>query len=177
MAGRGLTLLEEAEARIVFADSILYHRVRVVENARWTNALPRMRGWFTDHSLPAADNAVALGYTTYFPRPLRSSPGALAASQFGDFGWLIHELAHVWQAERIGPRYALQALGLQLRIGRDVYSYGGEPAVLAAIDAGRSVADFNVEQQAEIARDYYVRRRMGIDTHGWEPLIAAFRAR
>jgi hypothetical protein len=177
MAGRGLTPLEEAEARIVFADSILYHRVRVVENAGWTNALPRMRGWFANHPLPAADNAVALGHTTYFPRGLQSSPGALAEGRLGDFSWLIHELAHVWQAERIGPRYALQALGLHLSIGRDIYSYGGETAVLAATEAGRTVADFNVEQQAEIARDYYVRRRMGIDTLGWEPLIAGFRAR
>jgi hypothetical protein len=177
MPGRGLTPLEEAEARIVFGDGILYHRVHVVENAGWTNALDRLGGWFAAHPLPAADNAVALGHTTYFPRRLLTSPGALADSWLGDFAWLIHELAHVWQAERIGARYVGQALSLHLRARGMVYGYGGEPAVLAAIEAGRHLAAFNVEQQAEIARDYYGRRRLGIDTDEWEPLIAGFRAR
>jgi hypothetical protein len=177
MARRRLTPLEEAEARIVFGDGILYTRVHVVENAGWTNALSRLRGRFAAHPPPPADNAVALGHTTYFPRRLRSSPGALADNRLGDFAWLIHELTHVWQAERIGARYVGQALSLHLRARDDVYGYGGEPAVLAAIEAGRHLAAFNVEQQAEIARDYYVRRRLGINTHEWEPLIAGFRSR
>jgi hypothetical protein len=177
MVRRGLTPIEEAEARIVFADGIRYHRVRVVENAGWTNALARARDWLTHHSLPAADNAIAIGHAAYFPRALQSSAKLLADGQLGDFAWLIHELAHVWQAERIGARYALQALSLHLRMGRDVYNYGGEAAVLAAIEARRNLSAFNLEQQAEIARDYYSRCRLGLDTRDWEPLIAGFRAR
>jgi hypothetical protein len=177
MAGRGLRPLEEAEARMVFADGILYPCVRVVEDAGWTNIPPRIYAWFADRSRPVADNAIAIGHTAYFPRDLQSSAETLASGQIGDFAWLIHELTHVWQAQRIGARYALQAIGLHLRAGREVYAYGGEPAVLAAIEDGRNLSAFDVEQQAEIARDYYVRRRLGIDTHSWEPLIAGFRAR
>jgi len=177
MAGRGLSSLEEAEARIVFADSILYQRVRVDEHATWTNTLPRVGSWLTGAPRPAADNAVALGHHLYFPRRLHTSAESLAGGRLGDFAWLIHELAHVWQAERIGAQYALKALSLHLRVGRNVYGYGGEAAVLAAIEAGRDPGAFSVEQQAEIARDYYARRRLGIDTVDWEPLIAGFRAR
>jgi len=177
MARRRLTPLEEAEAQIVFANAIRYERVQIVESAGWTNDLPRVRGWLAGHPPPSADNAIALGHTAYFPRDLQSSYGALAAGQLGDFAWLIHELAHIWQAERIGARYALQALSLHLRIGRDVYSYGGETAILTAIEAGRNLEAFNVEQQAEIARDYYVRRRRGMSVQAWEPLVASFRAR
>jgi hypothetical protein len=177
MARRRLTPLEEAEARIVFADAIHYERVQVVESAGWTNALPRVSGWLAGRPHPTADNAIALGHTTYFPRHLQSSHGALAAGQLGDFAWLIHELAHVWQAERIGARYALQALSLHLRIGQDVYSYGGETAALTAVEAGRNLEAFNIEQQAEIARDYYVRRRRGMNIQAWEPLVAGFRTR
>jgi hypothetical protein len=175
MGKRGLSPLEEAEARLIFADGILYSRVCVVENASWTNVVPRLRIWLGDSLQPAADNAIAIGHTAYFPRELRSSALALADGQIGDLAWLIHELTHTWQAERMGARYALQALGLHLRGGRGVYSYGGETAILAAIEAGRGLSAFNVEQQAEIARDCYIRRRLGMGTEAWEPLIAEFR--
>jgi len=176
MTSRGLTLLEQAEARLVFASGILYQRVRVVESARWANALPRLQAWLAYQPPPHADNALALGHRLHFPRPLRTSAHSLAAGDLGDFAWLIHELAHVWQAERIGPRYAWEALGLHLRIGPEVYRYGGETAVLAAADGGQNLAAFNIEQQAEIARDYYLRRRLGMGTQAWEPVAAAFRA-
>jgi hypothetical protein len=48
---------------------------------------------------------------------------------------------------------------------------------VAAIEAGRNLAAFSVEQQAEIARDYCMRRRLGMNTQAWEPLVTAFRAR
>ncbi len=160
----------------MFAGGILYPRVRVVESARWANALPRLQARLANQPPPSGDNAMALGHRLNFPRPLRTSVDSLAAGDLGDFAWLIHELAHVWQAERIGPRYAWQALGLHLGAGPGVYRYGGETAVLAAADGGQNLAAFNVEQQAEIARDYYLRRSLGMDTQAWESVAAAFRA-
>jgi hypothetical protein len=177
MASRSLTPTEQAEAQLVFGDGLTYGRVRVAESAGWTNALPRIRGWFSGHPLPAADNAVTLGHTTYFPRRLHTTLEALTTGHFGDFAWLIHELTHAWQAERIGARYLTQALSIQLRRKGNVYDYGGEAAVLAAVEAGTYLKAFNVEQQAEIARDYYARRKVGLDTSGWEPLIDRFRVR
>jgi hypothetical protein len=177
MARRGLTVLEEAEARIVFADGILYHRVHIVENAGWTNALPQVHGRFAGDPPPIADNAIALGHHIYFPRQLHTSAESLAANELGDLAWLIHELAHVWQAERIGARYLVQALWNHLNSKGRVYDFGGEPAIVAAIEAGQNLAAFSVEQQAEIAREYCIRRRLGMDTHAWEPLVTAFRAR
>ncbi len=175
MASRSLTPTEQTEAQVVFGDGLAYDRVRVAENAGWTNALPRLRGWFSGHSLPIADNAVTLGSTAYFPRRLRTSLESLAAGQFGDFAWLIHELTHAWQAEHIGARYLTKAMGVQLRSKGNVYDYGGESAVFAAVRAGTFLRDFDVEQQGEIARDYYLRRKRGVDASGWEPLMAAFR--
>jgi len=177
MASRSLTPIELTEARIVFGDGLAYGRVRVAESAGWTNALPRLRGLFSGRTLPIADNAVTLGSTTYFPRRLRTSLDSLAAGQFGDFAWLIHELTHAWQAEHIGARYLTKAIGIQLRGKGNVYDYGGESAVLAAVEAGTLLRAFDVEQQGEIARDYYLKRKRGLDASGWEPLMAAFRLR
>ncbi len=175
MASRNLTPTEQTEARIVFADGLEYARVRVAESAGWTNALLRLRGWFSGHPLPIADNAVTLGSTSYFPRRLHTSLETLAAGQFGDFAWLIHELTHAWQAEHIGASYLTKAIGVHLRSKGNVYDYGGEPAVFAAVRAGTLLRGFDVEQQGEIARDYYLRRKRALDTTGWEPLMAAFR--
>jgi len=177
MASRTLTPTEQTEARIVFGDGMTYARVRIAENAGWTNTLPRLRGWFSGHTLPILDNAVTLGSTLYFPRGLQTTLDSLAAGQFGDFAWLIHELTHAWQAEHTGARYLTKALGLHLRSKGNVYDHGGELAVLAAIEAGTLLQGFHVEQQGEIARDYYIKRKRGVDAVGWEPLMAAFRSR
>ncbi len=174
MSSRRLTPLEEAEARTVFADGILYHRVHIEENAGWTNALPRVHGWLAGHPQPLGDNAIALGHHLFFPRRLRTSLESLAAGDLGDLAWLIHELTHVWQAERIGWRYLGLALWVHLRHRETAYDFGGEPAMMAAMDGRRPLRSFNVEQQAEIARDYYVRRRQGIDTHEGDVPIAKF---
>jgi hypothetical protein len=177
MGSRSLTPIEQTEAQLVFGDGLAYGRVRIVETAGWTNALPRLQGWISGHALQAADNAVTLGRSVCFPRKLHTTIESLAAGHFGDFAWLIHELTHAWQAEHIGARYLTQALRVQLRNTGNVYDYKGEPAVFAAVEAGRMLRAFDVEQQAEIARDYYLRRKRGVEVSGWEPLMAAFRHR
>jgi protein-disulfide isomerase-like protein with CxxC motif len=84
----------------------------------------------------------------------------------------MHELTHAWQAERTGVRYLLQALQAQMKLGPQVYEYGGESAVRAATAAGKTLAEFNVEQQAEIARDFYMHGRHGLDVSAWMPFAA-----
>jgi hypothetical protein len=46
----------------------------------------------------------------------------------------------------------------------------------AAIARHASLSDFNPEQQADVARDYYLRRKVNASTAAWEPFIAELRA-
>jgi hypothetical protein len=64
----------------------------------------------------------------------------------GERGWFVHELAHVWQARR---GVVLAAAKLKA-LGREAYDYRWEP--------GKSLSDYNIEQQAEIARHLYLAR-------------------
>jgi hypothetical protein len=177
MAWRALTALEVAEARTLFGDGLGYAKVRLLEEARWTNVPARLQAWLARSSTPLPDNAIALGHRLYFPRPLRTSAAALASGDLGDMAWLIHELTHVWQTERIGMRYAWQALGLLVRMGAKAYGYGGEAAVRSAVLDGRGLQAFHVEQQAEIARDAYLARRLGASAAGWDGVAAHFHTR
>jgi len=38
-----------------------------------------------------------------------------------------------------------------------------------------SLTDFNPEQQGDIVRDYYLRRKIGLATAAWEPFVAELR--
>jgi len=172
MASRRLTPTEQAEAWSVFGEAVEYARVRVYEDAGWTNALPRLHARLARRPAPSADNAVTLGHRVSFPRRLDTAVEATAAGRFADFGWLMHELTHAWQAERIGVRYLLQALQAQVRLGEQVYDYGGEEGLRRATGAGFGLRGFNVEQQAEIARDLYMRRKHGLDVSAWMPFAA-----
>ena len=172
MASRRLTPTEQAEAWSVFGEAVEYARVRVYEDAGWTNALPRLHARLARRPAPSADNAVTLGHRVSFPRRLDTAVEAIAAGRFADFGWLMHELTHAWQAERLGVRYLLQALQAQVRLGEQVYDYGGEEGLRRATGAGFGLRGFNVEQQAEIARDLYMRRKHGLDVSAWMPFAA-----
>lgn len=176
MAWRSLTPTERSEAAFVFSKAIDLERVRIAEDARWTNALPRLWARLRSMARPASDNAITLGHRVCFPRPLATSPQDLADGRWSDFGWLVHELTHVWQAERIGPRYLWRALRAQIREGEAVYDYGGEDGLREATLSGLGLAGFTVEQQAELARDYYLRRRRGADVKAWAPVVAELSA-
>ena len=65
---------------------------------------------------------------------------------------VVHELTHVYQYERAGSVYIGQAIHAQATIG---YGYGGGPGLVADKAAGKHYRDYNREQQAQIAQDYY----------------------
>lgn len=69
---------------------------------------------------------------------------------------VVHELAHVVQYERAGGRYMWEALRAQTLLD-DAYDYGGAEGLVAARRAARHFSEFNREQQAKIAQDYYAR--------------------
>lgn len=84
---------------------------------------------------------------------------------------VLHELVHVYQYERAGSRYFVEALLAQRREG---YSYGGAEGLHLAHLHGRRLRDFNREQQAQIVQDYFVHHDE-VDRTAYEPFIAELR--
>lgn len=65
----------------------------------------------------------------------------------------IHEMVHVWQFQTHGSVYIPRALWAQrTEMG---YNYGGIQGLRMAVLQGRSLTDFNYEQQADIISDYF----------------------
>jgi hypothetical protein len=174
MPKRKLTSSELVEARLVFGAGLDYERVRVSEGSYFPNFIADL-GALLQRRKRTWDNAVTLGNTSYFPRPLRTSEEALA-HESTDMAWLIHELTHQWQFQTAGWRYLTEALHVQLTLGMAGYDYRekhGSPreALRAARGANRRFADYNREQQGDITRDYYVARKRGEDVGDWEPFL------
>jgi Domain of unknown function (DUF4157) len=67
---------------------------------------------------------------------------------------VVHELTHVFQYERAGSVYLGEAIHAQATIG---YGYGDGAGLVTAKNSGKHYRDFNREQQAQIAQDYYKR--------------------
>jgi hypothetical protein len=180
MPRRLLTDLERAEAGLVFGDGLDYTRAWVWENTRWPN-------WIADvgaalHRYKRTwHNAVTLGNISYFPVTLRTAPETLASGDIADMSWLMHELTHQWQFQRLGWVYLWRALRVQLGDGPRSYNYQAhhpskEEALHAARAAGKALIHFNMEQQGDIARDYYLALKQGRDVSAWTPLVAEFRS-
>jgi GGDEF domain-containing protein len=67
---------------------------------------------------------------------------------------LNHELTHTFQDTRskdINPAAPVE------QSGRRAYDYGGVKGLEEALNKGKTISDFNYEQQAEIVKDYKVR--------------------
>jgi hypothetical protein len=86
---------------------------------------------------------------------------------------VVHELVHVLQFERVGSRYAGEALGAQEGSG---YEYGGPDGLARARAEGLTLAGFNREQQGQIAQDYFRTLQDGGDLSAYEPFIADLRS-
>jgi len=117
---------EKKLARPIFGKSINYQRVRVDEYAF------------------AGPRQFRLCYVSFYGI---NSWGKM------DNSLLIHELAHVWQYQKLGIVYIPRALAAQR--SPEGYDYGGAAGLREAQLAGRSFRDFNLEQQADILSDYF----------------------
>jgi hypothetical protein len=93
---------------------------------------------------------VPFGRTVIFAnwRAARDFAHAKSAAQ----GWFLHELTHVWQA----ARGVTLAFAKTKAIGKKAYTF--TPHAHAAL------ADYNIEQQAEIARCLFHARRHEVST-------------
>lgn len=72
---------------------------------------------------------------------------------------VVHELTHVYQYERTGTVYIGQAIHAQVAGGG--YDYGGPEGLVRDQEAGKHFRNYNREQQAQIAQDYYRRILQG----------------
>jgi len=170
---RHLLPFERAEADLVFGTALDYERVIVVEDAGWPDTIARLAARLRG-SPPPSHNAVTLGNHIYFPVQLQTRTGSLDAPALNDMAWLVHELTHVWQYQHSGPVYIFQALWVQIKLGPQAYGYGWENGLRQAALDGCTLADFNREQQGEIARHFYFRTRQGQDVSAWLPFAAQF---
>jgi hypothetical protein len=161
-----------AQAMLIFGDTIRWEHVRIVESASWPRSLAAVSARW-QRNPPPAENAVTLWHRIYFSRRLRTDLQG-DALQSSDLGWLIHELTHVWQFERQGLRLLFDAILLHLRPGQDPYDYGGKGGLQAATTPPDLNA-FNLEQQADIAQDFFLALTTRQDTQAWEPYVLRFR--
>jgi hypothetical protein len=88
---------------------------------------------------------------------------------------LVHELTHTRQYERAGSVYISQGLGVQRRLGKKAYDYGGPDGLHKHLAAGKRYCDYNREQQGQIAQDYCALVEAGEDTVAYEPFIQELR--
>ena len=113
-------------ARTVFGNSINYRRVRIDEHAICG---PRQYRF-----------AYVSFYTINSWGPMHNS-------------FLLHELTHVWQYERLGAVYIPRALRAQF--SEPGYNYGGASNLRNQLEAGNDFSTFNLEQQGDIVSDYF----------------------
>ncbi len=171
MSKRDLTPREQGEAFLVFGKNLDYSRVVVHENVRWTNWIGRIGARLRGQP-PAGANAVTLLNHICFPRALRDlTAGTDSPAVRVDTAWLIHELTHVWQYQKLGLGYVLRTVWLHLRARSDIYSYGGEDALVECVENDSGFLSFNQEQQGEITRDYYLRLKKNSERSAWIPFI------
>jgi hypothetical protein len=148
---RKLTQVEEQEARKVFGNSVNYRRVHIDENS-----LVAMLG-------AKKHKCLGMGITSFrtinFNKRIKAAPGS------SDMKWLIHELTHVSQMEHVGSRYMIEASYARLTEGYG-YVLGAKP----------HFRNYNREQQASIAADYYIARVSGRSTVAYDSYIAELQA-
>ena len=140
MPRRLLSATERAEAEVVFGAGLDYTRVFVVENTPLPN-------WIADIGRSPKPNAITLGSVSYFPEMLQITGADIQNKNLRAITWLMHELTHQWQFQRLGWGYLTRALWVQVAKGQKSYPY--------RLEDGRRLMDFNMEQQGDIARDYY----------------------
>jgi uncharacterized Zn-binding protein involved in type VI secretion len=135
---RGLTPGEIEMATLVFKDAIDYGVVKVHQG-----------GLF---GLPTAKNtAMTPNGEIFFPEQAYQVDFSVAENK--DKIWFIHELVHVWQYQ-LGYGVKWHALDLAIRGG-----YGSNATAydydLDGVDAGKTLAEFNMEQQGELISHYF----------------------
>ncbi len=161
------------EARLVFGKSLNYKRLIVHECTDWTNAIDNV-GRILKRMPPRANhirNAITLGNELFFPIELPKK--LIPQGESGDvyMPWLIHEMTHAWQFQHLGWRYLILALRAQTKEGKNAYKFGGAKGLKSRSQEGWNIDRFNLEQQGDITRSYYVALKTGKTLDAWNPFV------
>lgn len=157
----------------VFGDSLDYDRVRIHECATWTDFIDTV-GRKIKKQAPLQEgehNAITLGNHCFFPVELPSELVPVGHSQSYKLDWLVHELTHAWQYQKMGWIYLFKAVYAQIKAKAEAYNFGGEEGLLKSRQKNKPFKDFNPEQQGNITQAYYVRKRAGKNVDAWDPYI------
>ncbi len=147
---RSMTEWEIRQAKRVFGNAIDYSKVTLAE------------GSISAKIGAAGGYARTVGNTVYLP------PGGSR-----DMAWIVHELTHVWQYQTTGWTYAPKAIWAQMTEGYS-YTESGKTAEQSLKDAraaGKTLYDYNKEQQGDIISDYYRHLQKREDISAWQPFI------
>lgn len=136
---RPLTAGEVALARQVFGNSICYDKVGITDG----KFMP-----FQPKGTAMAPDGNLYMYGCYHADYSAMPP--LTQSHF------IHEMAHVWQKQNGVLDPIASALKLNL-----TYRFNYNAAYFYTLDAARDLTSYNMEQQATIVQDYFLRAICG----------------
>ncbi len=155
------------------ASSLKYEIVRVHECTPWPDRIDRLGRRLKGIPPPSgtSHNAITLGNHCIFPVNLPRQLVQIGDPERYKLDWLVHELTHAWQYQRIGWSYIIKALIAQFRDKERAYDYGGEDGLRKSMQKNLTFIKFNPEQQGNITQAYYVRLRTGSDTSAWDPYI------
>lgn len=131
---RKLSPYELEQAKKVFGNSIDYWRIHINEGSWWAKIGAKR--------ISKPHLGFVLFHTVHFSRTINCQDSTK------DMAWLIHELVHISQMEQMGSSYIIEALYAQKKWG---YKYC-QPEELSQW----KLAQFNLEQQADIARHYWL---------------------
>jgi hypothetical protein len=161
-------------ARIVFGDNLDYDQVRVHECTTWTDQIDKIGRRLKRMPPLETHNALTLGNHCYFPVRLPDHPVGVDHPDHYKLCWLIHEITHAWQYQKLGWRYLAMALQAQFTGKAAAYDFGQEEGLKKRRKDGWSLKKFNLEQQGDIARSYYERIQRGQDISEWQPYVEDF---
>jgi hypothetical protein len=104
-----------------------------------------------------------------FPKGVLTSPQQQARYE----RWLVHELTHAYQYQHGRSVLSMLPTAFAGFFVKGLYDYGGADGL-----RGKSFADFNTEQQANIVADYYYLSTYepARDLSAYEPYIAFVRS-
>jgi hypothetical protein len=142
-----------AASSVLGPSAVRYQDIRVSQGGvlRWIFARNEQRAFATFHTINLPETG---------------------PHQRDNINIVVHEIVHVYQYERAGSRYFAEALLGQHEEG---YDYGGAAGLAAAVRQGKQLRNFNREQQAQIAQDYYTATCTRADLTAYEPFIRQLR--
>ena len=169
---------EIQEAKRVFGEGLNYARVRVHECYSFTDAIDRIGQRLKGIKNPiVTHNAITLGNHCYFPVTMPEHPVQPADQEHYMISWLIHELTHAWQYQKMGWKYLYFALKAQFSLKGKAYDFDGDEGLKRRRREGAKLNQFNLEQQGDICRGYYERICRGQDVSNWQPFIDEIRGK